>query len=305
MDGIPEFTGDGLLRSAPPIRRARDFHLYTQNGRRLVDLWQDNGRAVLGHTPPRVLRELKNTANRGLFAPLPSPWEGRLIKALGSLFPNRAFRLYAGASGLREALAAAGRLSAGPFPDPALESLPPSGGNPAETQAVLWRPFLGKSPWGALGQPPPLLVPRLPMPFPVQALVLDPSLEAQFPRSALFPPVLLAAALRGLRNLLALPLEQRALPFPRINRALSQSIWRRRGVYLYAPVLSGGGAYAPWWNYFLQEGFLLPPHPQQPLIIPRILSAGEEAKLAALLGGGMETPPAGGAGKSAIQTAGL
>jgi hypothetical protein len=130
------------------------------------------------------------------------------------------------------------------------------------------------------------------MPPQVQALVLDPSLEARFPPSALFPPVLLAAALRGLCNLLALPLEQRTLPFPRINRALSQSIWRRRSVYLYAPALSGGGAYAPWWNYFLQAGFLLPPHPQQPLIIPRILSAGEEAKLAALLGGGMETPPA-------------
>jgi hypothetical protein len=33
----------------------------------------------------------------------------------------------------------------------------------------------------------------------------------------------------------------------------------------------------------LEEGFLIPPAPAEPLILPGILSPGEEAKLAALL----------------------
>ncbi|MDR2784383.1 MAG: hypothetical protein LBB83_00550, partial [Treponema sp.] len=69
------------LRLIPAIRRARGFRLYTADGRRIVDLWQYGGRAVLGHTPPAVLREMKNTAERGLFVPFPGPQERRFLKA--------------------------------------------------------------------------------------------------------------------------------------------------------------------------------------------------------------------------------
>ncbi|MDR3145398.1 MAG: hypothetical protein LBU21_03905, partial [Treponema sp.] len=68
-----------LLRLLPRIRRARDFRLYTEDGKRLVDLWQDGGRALLGHTPPALFREIKNTAARGLAAPLPGFHEARLL----------------------------------------------------------------------------------------------------------------------------------------------------------------------------------------------------------------------------------
>jgi glutamate-1-semialdehyde aminotransferase len=77
IDSEANETAD-LSRLIPPINRARDYRLYTQDGRRLVDLWQYGGRAVLGHNPPGVLRELKNSAERGLFVPLPHPRDKRL-----------------------------------------------------------------------------------------------------------------------------------------------------------------------------------------------------------------------------------
>jgi len=84
-----------LLRKLPNVLRARGFRLYLSNGKRLVDLWLNGGAAVLGHTPLNILRELKNTASRGLYSPLPHFAEGRYIKALSKIFPNRFFRLYA------------------------------------------------------------------------------------------------------------------------------------------------------------------------------------------------------------------
>jgi glutamate-1-semialdehyde aminotransferase len=84
-----------LLDLVPLVQRARDFRLYCNGDRRLVDLWQNGGAAILGHTPPAVLREIKNTASRGLYAPFPHFTENRYIKALAKIFPGRKFRLYA------------------------------------------------------------------------------------------------------------------------------------------------------------------------------------------------------------------
>jgi hypothetical protein len=134
----------------PAIRRARDFRLYTGGGRRIVDLWQYGGRAVLGHTPPSVLREMKNTAERGLFAPLPGPLEGRFLKALASLLPGRRFRLFPDEAALLRFLAASG------FPAGAEDPALPPDGPPAEGRPALWRPFLddGPAPPGGRARPP-------------------------------------------------------------------------------------------------------------------------------------------------------
>jgi hypothetical protein len=301
-----------LLRLLPDISRARDFRLYTASGRRLVDLWQLNGQAILGHTPPSVLRELKNTASRGLFAPFPSHLEGRLVKALSRLFPGRAVRLFAGDASLHQALETAG-YAAGPFPDPAfpaLRSLPP---RPEKPSPVLWRPFLEDPPAAAAAHPatPPtevpaqqeaageLLIPVLPLPWagaPL-ALILSKEAEARFPVSLpeLLSPVILAAAARSVWDLISVlpgavakPVSgaqpsRETCPFPRIRKALAQSPWQRRGVYLTMRAPPSEEAYAALFRRFLDQGFLLPPGPGQPLILPGVLSSGEEAALAALL----------------------
>jgi hypothetical protein len=311
------------LRSLPAIRRARDFRLYTEDGRRLTDLWQYGGHAILGHTPPAVLRELKNAASRGLFAPFPSCYEGRLIKALSRLFPGRIVRLYAGETSLRLALARAGYDASAPFRDPAF---PASGAvappfPPGKSPPVLWRPFLedplptkpaagprprggyeiaaderitgnrqdraGQETAGNGRQPPEILVPLLPLPWAgvPRPLVIDKSLEAAFPPAGqdLLSPLVLAAAARSVYDL-ALQ-EQRSRKFPRVWKALTRSSWHRRGVYLTQEPAPGEEAYAALFRRFLEKGFLLPPDPYSPLILPGELSPGEETALASLISG--------------------
>ncbi|MDE0227877.1 MAG: class III aminotransferase, partial [Spirochaetaceae bacterium] len=66
----------------PEIRRARDFHLYTGDGRRLLDLYLDGGAALLGHRPALLGRELKSVLGRGLLGNLPSVHGARLVRVL-------------------------------------------------------------------------------------------------------------------------------------------------------------------------------------------------------------------------------
>jgi hypothetical protein len=274
-------AGTALLRSLPPIRRARDFRLYTGDGRRLTDLWQQNGRAVLGHTPSAVLRELKNAASRGLFTPFPGPCEARLIKALSRLFPGRLVRLYADPASLCRALVRAGYEGAAPFPDPAFPAPSP----PDPSAPSLWRPFL-EDPLPAAE----ILIPIVPLPLAGAPcpLIIDRTLEARFPTSSqdLISPAILAAAARGVHDLIAALPVRKARGFPRVLKALRQSPWRRRGIYLTRetiPGVPGAETYAALFRCFLEKGFLLPPSPRYPLIIPGELSPGEEAALAGLL----------------------
>jgi hypothetical protein len=263
---------ENLFRLVPRVLRARRWRLYTEGGRRLADLWQYGGRALLGHNPPGMLRAIKNEASRGLFAPFPHFTEGRLLKALAALFgagggaaaaapalfaaapavPPLAFRLYADEASLRQA-------------------------EPLAAQAGLWRPFL-EIPSGTA------FVPVLPFPFPGAPAVLafDPAAESALPPPPPpLPPAALAAAARCVWDLIAAAGERSAPHFPRLGRILARSsFWRRNGIYL-TPV---SGALSPaLFRRFLEGGFLLPPVPGCPVILPGELSPGEEAKLAALL----------------------
>ena len=259
-----------LLRLLPPVVRARDFRLYTGDGRRLVDLWQNNGSAVLGHTPTGMLRALKNAAERGLYAPLPHSQEGRLHRALAALLPGMSFRLYRGDTPLLQALGAES------LPDPALgTAMPPTG-------PLLWRPFLD------LPQDRPL-VPVLPLPWPeaLRVLALPPAQAEAVPpppASQLIPPTILAAATRGVYDLIAAKAVRGRLRYPHVEEALAEKKWLRRGIYLCRAGEPDNEVYTALFQRFLEQGFLLPPSRTQPLILPGILSPGEEAKLAGLLG---------------------
>jgi hypothetical protein len=274
-------TNETLLRLLPPVVRARDFRLYTQDGRRLVDLWQNNGAAILGHTYTGILRELKNAAERGLYAPLPHNQERRFLKALAALLPGMSFRLYRGDETLLQALGTTAR-----FPDPALEAnMPPP---PA---AALWRPFLDSAPLEDR-----LLIPALPQPWPdalsvlalpqvpIKTALSPPLPPLSPPDSQLIPPTILAAATRGIYGLIAAKAARGRPLYPRIEKALDEKKWRRRGIYLGRDDAPDDEAYAVLFRLFLEQGFLLPPVRTQPLILPGELSPGEEAKLAALLG---------------------
>ena len=263
-----------LLRLMPPVLRARDFRLYTDGGssaggrRRLVDLWQNGGAAILGHTPPSLLRELKNTASRGLYAPFPHFLQGRYEKALSRLFPGRNFRFYA-------------------TPVPELETLVANG------SAALWRPFIDPaSPLSVGENPAPILIPVVPgiqlwrggLPVGLCPLAIAPGAATTLPPSDFLPPLLLACAVRGIYDLIAAAPQRAQVAYPRIERALKNSHWQRHGLYLSLRQTPSGEEWAALFRRFLDSGFLLPPVPTQPAILPGVLSPGEEAVLAELLG---------------------
>jgi hypothetical protein len=257
-------------KAATAVLRARGFRLYTRSGRRIVDLWQAGGRAILGHTPPAVLKELKNTAERGLFAPLPHPFEARFIKALSLLFPACTFRVYTDESILRRALIHAGVPADAPLPDPGL-------GAPEENAATpvsRWRPFIDCP-------PATLLVPVLPWPLSPSVLVIRNAglPDALFPVSDTGSPALLAAATRSIYDLIAAK-DRGAVESPLIIRALENVRWRRRGIYVQHAETLSESAYAKLSKRFLDANFLLPPDQTSPLILPTGLSDGESAKLA-------------------------
>ncbi|MDR2730539.1 MAG: hypothetical protein LBB81_06535 [Treponema sp.] len=267
-DTEPVINETCLLGFVPAVLRARGFRLYTQDTKRLVDLWQNGGAAVLGHTPPNVLRELKNYASRGLFSPLPHFLHDRYLKALSKLFPGYAFRIYSN-------------------PPPALGTLF------QKSAAGLWRPFVNiDTLFEIADNAPSILVPVLPgiqswrdnLPQGLCVLAAQSQGEfTRFPQSDTLPPYLLAAATRGVYGLIAAS-ARGELHYPRINKALQNSRWKRTGIYLVLKNEPDTSTYNMLFQSFLDAGFLLPPYPSHPLILPAELSDGEESKLAAELG---------------------
>jgi hypothetical protein len=251
----------------PVILRARGYHLYTQDGRRLIDLWLNGGAAILGHTPPNVLREIKNTASRGLYAPFPHFTEGRYLKALGKLFPGYVFRLYAGLSK---------KTSRGDAETRRTQK------EEKDLEIQLWRPYTNPDKPFEVKEGLDLFVPVLPFSPYVLAAKTE-SLLAQFPPGDTLSPVLLAAAARGLYDLLATP--ERAKPvMPKVFKALqSNKTWKREGIYLSLKKEPTNAEWETLFKKFLDAGFLLPPDPSQPVILPGEMSDGESAKLAAAL----------------------
>ncbi|MDR0525510.1 MAG: hypothetical protein LBG90_06530 [Spirochaetaceae bacterium] len=251
---FPQDTAEKLLRQVPPILRARDWRLYTQNRKRLVDLWQLGGAAVLGHTPAGILREVKNTAERGLFAAFPHPKERQFAQALSRLFPGADFKIYADES----AIYRAGISSLG-----------------------IWRPFeQDDDPFAfALPEAGALMSPVLPWALAPKVLLFREA-PPDLPASDYISPVLLAGTARSVHDLIAWGDARSRLNFSKIEKAISAGLWRRKGIYLS---YFGDASYSALFQRFLDQGFLLPPDKTLPAILPGALSPGEETALAELL----------------------
>lgn len=73
------------------VKRARGHRIYTQSNERILDLCMDFGRAVIGHRPNGLSLALKNSIERGIYAPYGNKFENRLIKDLNRRFPEYPF----------------------------------------------------------------------------------------------------------------------------------------------------------------------------------------------------------------------
>lgn len=72
----------------PLIRRSRDFHLYSQSGKRYLDLYRGDGTQILGHSVAGLGQMVKQRLDQGGFHGLPHQSHFQLPKMLARVFPG-------------------------------------------------------------------------------------------------------------------------------------------------------------------------------------------------------------------------
>jgi hypothetical protein len=254
------------VRDFPRIRRARGYRLYDTRGNRYLDMYLDNGRAILGHDPGRTIKALKNGLEKSTLGEYPSIYPSRLLKAAAELLPGHPeIRVYRSHHRLREALGLGGdeilepvRLFAAEVKDAAD---PPAGG-----LISYWRPLLAEE-----SRYPDVIIPILPLPgeFVPQLIcgregTLPESLE-----SDICSPVLCAALTRSVYDLIAFIDTNRGREYPEFDLPGMY----RRGCYLY-PVC-GENEYRPLVEHLKKGGVLLNPDYRGVSIAPAEYTGGE------------------------------
>ena len=254
-----------LLRLLPAIRRARDFHLYDASGKRYLDLYQQGGRAWLGHRPEGLSLQIKNTLSRGVYSPYPGSEEGKLIKALRALlfilpgsaeFHNLRYYSASHQDFLPDAV------------DPLFHQ---------EGPCTLWRPALD---WPDKAGSVEMLIP-LPG-FEYGRIIA--TRNENLPQGDIPSPVIAAALLRCvwvLKKTLetAAPVHDFSIP--------EAAPWSQSGPYC---LFKGNGDenaddYKEMFIQALKAGILLPPSASSPCILPGILTSGDTKLLKQFFGG--------------------
>ncbi|RKX90382.1 MAG: hypothetical protein DRP59_09835 [Spirochaetes bacterium] len=242
----------------PPLRRARGYFLYTADGRRFLDLYQDGGRALLGHRPDGLQRVIKSTAAKGLIAGYPSVYELRVEKALRMLFPGAvSFHVYRDNLEMYRALSSVFGMQM-----EAIKIADPLKGETGEI--TLWRPFLQ-----TVKKRPPVVIPAIPFPegmSPGIAAVFDKNLK---PGKGGSPsPFALNSTVKIIYELVQVESAVSREHFSVFN----SSLWDRKGIYLLFKM--DKRKYRTFFIKSLEAGVLLPPESSIPGIIPLTFEPG-------------------------------
>ncbi len=84
-----DFLSEEIFKRYGSIRRARGPFLYTAKNVRLTDLFQENGRAILGWGGSSALTVMKNVLNRGISGAFHTDFTYRLEKSVSALFGSK------------------------------------------------------------------------------------------------------------------------------------------------------------------------------------------------------------------------
>lgn len=243
----------GLNRNIPNFRRAREYHLYDDRGRRYLDLYQNDGRAIMGHRPGKFSHYLKNSISRGMWADYPGQHNRRLAKLLKEIFPSYNFCTL-----FRNRERALQALNVSSCMDP-LEGV---------DRILSWRPLLPDHPEGEI------LFLRLPLPgFLETQIVL--STEA-VPEGDEVSPIAEEGLLRlfhEYKNWAAegKTFEDFSLP----------GLLEKKGPYLQW--MKAPEEFEKIFNNALEKGLLFPPETKYPLLIPAELSDYERKTIRSFL----------------------
>ncbi|MBN2352254.1 MAG: hypothetical protein JXD23_06745 [Spirochaetales bacterium] len=251
---------EDLFSQIPIIKRARGYRLYAFSGKRYLDLWLSDGHNFLGHKPQGFVNYLKQAAERGAIADLPSLYTRRFVNALRSHFPDCQSFLIAPTlpALMKSASRALGRtLSCGDIFDP----LVPGEGTPGPIS--VWRPFCADN------IDSDLVLPIVPTGFGPVLFALcsrQPLPEVDFPPAS---ALILAGAAQRLGSLKDLALPEWYAP----DLFAAAPHFTQHGLYLVPR--GPAAAYPALFRRFLEAGLVLSPRPGEPSILPLELSPGE------------------------------
>lgn len=240
-----------LLEILPEINRARGYYLYTSDRKRLLDMYLEEGRLIMGHRQQGYSLALKNALERGIFTPFPSKYTVRLKKALKSVFGSD-MHIYL----FRDSFSAEAALR--------LEDREYSVLRPLET-----------------GEPGDTFVFLLPVPeaFAPGVIVSRVPLDAE---EDCISPVIAAGAERGMHNYRAFLEKTPDLSLGKeLTEALSQA-WDIKGFYMYSKL--GAAEYGQLFEKALDGGIVISPYSGVPTVIPPVLSENDRKKLLLLAG---------------------
>lgn len=219
-----------LLPPGRIVRRAREWWLYDQAGERYIDFWQADGGAFLGHRPRGLGRLVEAEIDRGLWAPVPTAWPGRLTRALA-------------------ALAAAAELP----------SLSPINGSlqAARLAAGRWLPLCDPSDRPAAGEAPTVVVP-------VPGATFGSTLEF----SEISPMVVAALARMTVALAEYLTSDAGRLRREQADELVVPPGYRRSGVWMLPIHEYAQPNWDSWRMSAAGRGILLPPEGVTPMVIP-------------------------------------
>lgn len=265
-----------LLQTVPDVRRARGYRLYTGGDRRLLDLYQEGGRALLGHRPGKLVHDTKNVLERGVLSAFPSPERARAERAVMRLV--------------------APLLEAAGMTDARVELLPASLVQHTQLDLslpdVLWDARAEDLSRGVL----PLWRPWLPdsmLPRAASALRTAGAMVVRLPLPSLFAvEAVVAASDRQLDGPARVPVAEPALKavsvvcgvLERSPVPLAHSLpgFAGCGPYLWMETVIGSQsstdalqAYAERFSSFLAHDILISPDPLVPSVMPNEYSEGE------------------------------
>lgn len=231
------------MQEWPYFRRAREYHLYDDKGNRYLDLWQNDGRAIMGHRPGKFSQYFKNSISRGMWADYPNPKQKSLANLLKKLFPD-----YEQVRIFRNRERAITHLGIETPLDPL---------NNVKSTALDWRPCMPQHPTAEM------LFLRLPLAGMLETqIVLS---TAEMPQGDNISPIIAEGLIRLFHDF-----SNWQNTNPQWRKLKETSAGTQNGPYFSwaTPTLN----YDNFWQQSLKKGILLPPESKYPLMIPQEMS---------------------------------
>ncbi|HHU36615.1 MAG TPA: hypothetical protein GXZ47_05215 [Treponema sp.] len=292
---------DAIRTRYGSVRRAHEYHLYTAKGKRLLDLYQEAGSAILGWRAGKSKLVFKSMLDRGLTGSFPCDAEGELVRAVQEVVPQYSeVRWYVSQEKARRACAgfldlwSEIPLMESPLLHPEASSdIGPGGDSPLsaakELRGVqLWRPWLDEAFYAmsdrvdsaflhSVHETLDTMVLSSPLPFAsgVTLAVFAPRSKealARIPPSDSVAPALLSALARAFHDLSAAIFARTESDWIVYDEFVGQW-WDRRGPYLVPKMRPS--RYTQFFYSCLDQGLLISPNYHVPSIIPFTADLGE------------------------------